>query len=72
MKDNGDNALHKMDGRYIGFCEAKFRASQYDMGLLFVMAYGLKNDRGRMIADLDSEPYIQVSNKSTKNIQANK
>ena len=45
-------------GRLIGACKAKFQSSENDMCLLMTIAYGLKNNQGRMIADWEGEPYL--------------
>ena len=68
--DNDDNEAQV--GRLIGASEAYFCESQYDMRMLFAIAYGIKDKYGRVIADWKGQPYFSVKKKKLKNIQANK
>jgi hypothetical protein len=60
------------EGCLIGACEARFRASQCNMRLLFVMAYRLMVPNGRIIADWEGHPYSSVKKTNKKTFKPTK
>ena len=59
-------------GRLIGGCEAHFCNGEFNMRLLFAMAYGIKDKDGRVIADWEGEPYASVKKTNKKTFKPTK
>jgi hypothetical protein len=70
-QESGDNEEAQV-GRLIGACKAHFHDGEFNMRLLFAMAYGIEDKDGRVIADWEGEPYMLVKKTNKKTFKPTK